>query len=261
VPISTRSPFVVHRRSTGARYHCFIKIEKEMSEMKSTSWIRSHRAATVAMIVLAVMVGAGAAYAGSARHAAGGRGVIVNAITSELGITRAQLRADLAGGQTLAQIAGTSGVSVTALENAITIAAQSRLDRAVAAGLLTPTQEQTVLSRLDARIGTLVNVQHPAAHIAFALRLRAAVVRLSARYLGVAPTALRADLRSGQTLAQLASANGKTASGLEQAVVNAVKTRLDQAVAAGNLTTQDETTVLGNLQTRLDQAVNHNFAP
>jgi hypothetical protein len=180
-------------------------------------------------------------------------GAVVSAITSELGITRAELRSELAGGRTLAQIAVARNVSVTSLENAITTAVQGRLDEAVSAGMLSSTQEQTVLSRMDARVGALVNVTHPAAQAAFALRLRQAVVRLSAQYLGVTPQELCADLRSGRTLSQLASASGKSPSGLEQSIVSAVKVRLDRAVTAGRLDAQAESTILLALQTRLDR--------
>src|SRR5581483_7013287 len=186
------------------------------------------------------VAGSGAAYAASARQAAAGRGAIVRAITSELGITRAQLHADLASGQTLAQVAAANNVSVTSLESAITTAVQHRLDKAVSAGLLSSTNEQALLSQLDARIGTIVNVEHPAAHVAFALRLRRAVARLSAQYLGITPKDLRADISSGQTLPQLASASNKSPSGLEQSVESAVKARLDAAVAAGRLSAQTE---------------------
>jgi hypothetical protein len=228
--------------------------------MVLTGWIHRHKAVAVLLTVGALATVVGAAYAGTARTAVPGRGAVVNAITSELGITRAQLRADLASGETLAQLATANGVSVANLENAITAAVQSRLDQAVASGVLSASQEQAWLARLDARVGTLVNVAHPGAHAVFALRLRAAVVRLSAQYLGVSPTQLRGELRSGQTLAQIATSNGKTAAGLEQSVMAAVKTRLDRAVSVGNLSAQTEATALANLQSRLDQAVNRSFA-
>jgi hypothetical protein len=223
--------------------------------MRPRGLLRLDRGAAVALVGLVIVAGSGAAYAASARHAAGGRGVIVSAITSELGVSRAQLRADLASGQTLADVAAANNVSLASLESAITTAVRNRLDEAVSAGLLSSTREQAVLSRLDARVGMLVNVKHPAAHVAVALRLRRAVVRLSAQYLGITPKELRVDLRSGQTLSQLASANGKSPSDLEQAVTSAIKARLDAAVSAGRLSTQAESTILSALQTRLSQVL------
>jgi flagellar biosynthesis/type III secretory pathway protein FliH len=130
----------------------------------------------------------------------------------------------------------------------------------VAAGKLTSDAEQKVLARLSARLDKLVNVTHPVARLRLARRLRAGIVRVSAGYVGVTPQQLRSDLRSGKTLAQEATDNGKTASGLEQAIESAVQTRLDKAVAAGKLTGEREQTMLSNLQTRLDALVNRDFA-
>jgi len=63
-----------------------------------------------------------------------------------------------------------------------------------------------------------------------------AMVDAAASTLGITADELKTQLRSGQTLAQLAQANATT----EQAVVNAAlaaaKTRLDAAVTAGTLT-------------------------
>jgi hypothetical protein len=224
--------------------------------MKMTS-IRTHPRLIVATAGLMLVVGAGAAYAGVSAHAraGGGRGAIANAIATDLGITRQQLRSDLSGGQTLAQLAAANGTSVNGLEQTILGAAQSRLDQAVAAGLLTSQKEQAALSQVSARIGTLVNVEHPGAHVAVALRLRLKVVRVTARYLGLTPQQLRSEVSSGQTLAQVTTASGKTASGLEQAVQTALKTRLDQSVTKGKLSTRQEQTLLGDVQTRLETAL------
>ncbi len=219
--------------------------------------IRTHPRLLALTAAVMLLVGAGAAYAGVSAQARAGesRGAVANAVASQLGITRQQLRSDLAGGQTLAQLAAANGSSANGLEQAILAAAQSRLDQAVNAGLLTNQKEQAVLSRLGARLGTLVNVKHPGAHVAVALRLRLAVVRLSARYLGLTPQQLRSEIGSGQTLAQATVASGKSISGLEEAVQSALKTRLDQAVTKGELSAQQEQTLLGVMQTRLAAAL------
>jgi hypothetical protein len=81
----------------------------------------------------------------------------LHAVSSYLGLTNMQLLNDLRSGQSLAQIATKQGKSVSGLEQTLTSAATSALDRAVAAGSLTKAQEQKLLSRLSARIGRLVN--------------------------------------------------------------------------------------------------------
>ena len=71
---------------------------------------------------------------------------------------------------------------------------------------------------------------------------------------------LRTELEAGKTLAQVATAHGKTAAGLEQAITSAVKTRLDKAVAAGYLKVSTEQKMLARLSDRLDQLVDKSFA-
>jgi uncharacterized protein YidB (DUF937 family) len=78
-----------------------------------------------------------------------------------LGVTEEQLRADLAGGKTLAQIAKAKGKSVDGLVDALYNAAKKELDEAVADGRLTKAQEQEILSRLRDHITAKVNGMFP----------------------------------------------------------------------------------------------------
>jgi len=72
-------------------------------------------------------------------------------------VTPAQLRTELKAGKTLAQVATEHGKSVAGLEQAITTAVKTRLDKAVTAGKITSAQEQKVLSGLQSRLDKLVN--------------------------------------------------------------------------------------------------------
>ena len=80
-------------------------------------------------------------------------------------------------------------------------------------------------------------------------------------YLGLTADELRTDLQSGKTLAQLATAQGKTVSGLEDAIVAGAKTNLDAAVAAGTLTAAQEATKLADLQSHVADIVNSTGPP
>jgi hypothetical protein len=80
--------------------------------------------------------------------------------------------------------------------------------------------------------------------------------RAAADYLGLSPQALRDELRSGKSLAQIATAQGKSVDGLEQTILSVVKTRLDEAVAAGRLSAAREQAFLDRLSSRLDTLVN-----
>ena len=212
---------------------------------------------------LALVAGGGAAYAAGTSHAAkkaAGRGTIIRAVAGYLGLTPAQLRADLVKGQSLAQIANAQHKSVSGLEQTIETSLKARLDAAVAAGKLTSTQETMILSAVSGRLDKLVNATHPAVKARVGARVRRGLIRVSATYLGVTPAQLRTELKTGKTLAQVATEHGRTVAGLEQAIETAVKTRLDKAVTAGKLTGAQEQKVLSGLQSRLDKLVNRTLA-
>jgi hypothetical protein len=75
-------------------------------------------------------------------------------------------------------------------------------------------------------------------------------------YLGVDRATLVADLKAGQSLAQIATAHGKTADGLVAALLAPAQLRLGAAVTAGKITAARETTILSRLQTALTTLVN-----
>jgi hypothetical protein len=80
----------------------------------------------------------------------------------------------------------------------------------------------------------------------------ASEVVLAASYLGVTPTQLRKEMRSGRTLAQIANATGgKSATGLLNVLVSEKAGKLRSRVAAGKLSRKQETTQLADLRTRI----------
>jgi len=87
------------------------------------------------------------------------------------------------------------------------------------------------------------------------------LLRAAAQYLQLDRAALAKDVRSGQTLAQVATARGKSVAGLEAAMVAAVKAKLDAAVAAGRISAAQEQTRLARVQDQVDRLVNAKLAP
>jgi polyhydroxyalkanoate synthesis regulator phasin len=86
----------------------------------------------------------------------------LDAAASYLGLTEAQLRQQLAGGKTLAQVAKDRGQSVSGLVDAMTKGIESRLDDAVADGRLTRAQANRVLKDVKQRVTDRVNAKAPA---------------------------------------------------------------------------------------------------
>ncbi len=70
-----------------------------------------------------------------------------------------------------------------------------------------------------------------------------------------------AQREAGKSLAQIATAQGKTVQGLEDAIYDAAKARLDKAVAAGRISSAQETAALADLKSHLDEIVNRTGPP
>jgi hypothetical protein len=82
-----------------------------------------------------------------------------------------------------------------------------------------------------------------------------------AAYLGLTESELRAQLEAGKSLAQIASAQGKSVAGLEDVIVADAKAHLDDAVANGRLTAAQEETMLAELKSHVDEMVNATGGP
>jgi len=79
--------------------------------------------------------------------------------------------------------------------------------------------------------------------------------------LGITTEEVRTALESGQTLADLAVAHGKTAQDVIDAIVAEAKTHLDTAVTDGKLTQAQADKILTELTTRTTDFVNNGFPP
>ena len=147
------------------------------------------------------------------------------------------------------------GVSPGALSDALKTALKHQIDAAVAAGRLSKAEGDQLKARIDAGgfplgLGGGALGHHGIGFGAFG-RLDAA-----ASYLGLTQAQLRTQLQSGKTLAQIAKAQGKSTSGLEQAITASVKARLDKAVAKKRITSAQEQKLLKALSTGIDAMVN-----
>jgi hypothetical protein len=78
----------------------------------------------------------------------------------------------------------------------------------------------------------------------------------AANYLGLSESDLRSKLTSGQSLADVAKAQKKDVTGLQDAIVAAAKADLDKAVAAKQLTQSQADDALNALKARIGDLVN-----
>jgi hypothetical protein len=84
-------------------------------------------------------------------------GGTLHAAAVYLGLSNAQLMADLASGKSLAQVAKARGKSVSGLEQLLITAETKRVNQLASSGVITKAQQQKILSRLSTRTNTLVN--------------------------------------------------------------------------------------------------------
>jgi len=179
-----------------------------------------------------------------------------------LGLSESDLRSKLEAGQSLADVAKAQSKDLAGLEQAILDAAKADLDKAVAAKDLTQSQADDILANLKSHIDDIANgslrFRGPGGpggpvHVgrAFGADLSAA-----AKYLGLSESDLRTKLRGGDSLADVAKAQGKDVSGLQDAIVADAKADLDKAVADKRLTQSQADDILSGLKAHVDDLVN-----
>ncbi len=151
------------------------------------------------------------------------------------------------------------GVSPDKLRDAFKAALTARVDAAVAAGRLTPEQGAKLKARIAAAKGLGIGLRR-----GFVQRHKAMVGAIAAKargrgpvatYLGMTRAELRAELRSGKSLAQVAAAEGKTAAGLQAAMLAPVKEALSRAVERGRLTQSRADEILARITERVATAI------
>ena len=159
-------------------------------------------------------------------------------------------------------MAKAQGKDLAGLEQTIVDTAKAQLDKAVAAKDLTQAQADDMLAKLKARIADVANATlrfrgpgGPGGAPGLA-RPFGKDVGAAAKYLGLSKPELRTKLRAGQSLADVAKAQGKDTAGLQDAIVAAAKANLDQAVAAKELTQSQADMILSGVKAHVADLVN-----
>jgi hypothetical protein len=170
------------------------------------------------------------------------------------------------------------GISTNKLEDATKAAAIDQVDAALKEGRITKAQADELKARIKAGgvplIGPGFGFFGPGLRgrgFGFGLKgpdffgrrllVPGPLGRLSAAatYLGLTEAQLQQKLAAGQSLAAVAKAQGKSVDGLEQAILDATKKKLDQLVADGVLTKTQANELSAGLKSRIDDLVNRSF--
>ena len=138
----------------------------------------------------------------------------------------------------LDKLAAALNIQRSALDSAITSAGTSTVDEAAAQGTLSQAQADDIKARIQAgNIGALWGGHGGRGRGGPRVEgLHEAMFDAAAQTLNITADELRTQLHSGQTLAQLAQAQGTTEVVVTDAALAAAKTKLAEAVTAGTLT-------------------------
>jgi lambda repressor-like predicted transcriptional regulator len=200
-----------------------------------------HRRVLILLGVAVLAVGGTAVAAGgpaakerprAAKVAGGG---LLKVAADYVGLAPKALRAELRQGRSLAQVATARGKSVDGLEQALLTAFRAKVQAAQSAGRIDATRAQRLLERAPARIEKLVNAVRAAKARGAKVRVAKGLLGVAAEYLDLTRQQLVVELKQGRSLAQVATARSKSVDGLETALINAFKAKVDAAVAAGTL--------------------------
>lgn len=190
---------------------------------------------------------------GADADAARRRGHRSEAIAEALGMTTDELRAAKNAGQTIAEIADARGVPTDDVIDALVDATAAHLADKVEAGELTQAEADEKLAGAADRAEALIN-REPGARGPRGVRGdgRAAV----AEALGLTTDELRDARRAGDSLADIAAAQGVSIDAVVDVIVERAETRLTERVEAGELTQAEADERATEIAERADERVN-----
>jgi hypothetical protein len=201
--------------------------------------------AVIAGVIIAVLSGGAHQHHATKTRQANSRGSgagDVQLAADYLGISRAELRRRLRSGETMAEVANaTPGKSAAGLIAALLAPRRAQVE----AHQPTSVAAQEALKRARAQV--VAETSHG--------RGRSGPVPTAAAYLGLSEPALRARLRAGESMEQVAATRHRSRSGLIGALVAVKARRLRRAVAEHVITPAQEKRALASLHSRVQREV------
>jgi lambda repressor-like predicted transcriptional regulator len=166
---------------------------------------------------------------------------LMAAAAAYIGISAADLKTQLASGTSLADIAVANGKTRDGLIAALVAAEQQALG--------------TFVDQKGFPSAGRPGVDHMGGRGPFGLGAQGDPLATAATFLGTTTADLRTKMESGQSLAQVATAAGKTRDALVQALVADATTKIEAAKTAGTITADQATKLETGLADRLGKLV------
>ncbi len=215
-----------------------------------------------AAIVMLVTLGIGAASAQEAAQERPGIGVIrqiVDILVDETGLTPQEIRAQVQGGMTLAEVIEANGGDVSAVTKAVLSAATEQINSAVETGRITQERANRMTSNLPDLIERGLNGELRGDRVGrrpVREASRQILVDVVAEETGLRPARILQQLRDGSTLAEIITANGGNVDEVITAAVVAATERINEAVVNGNMTQEQADTLTASLPDVYTAAIN-----
>lgn len=166
---------------------------------------------------------------------------LVTAAATYVGISAADLRTQLASGKSLADIAVANGKTRDGLIAALVAAEQQSIS--------------TFVDQKGAANPGGPGIGGPGRDGRFGFGVQGDPIGAAATFLGTTTADLRTKMQGGQTLAQIATAAGKTRDALIQALVTDAKSKIEQAKTDGKLTADQAAQLENGLIDRMTRLV------
>jgi hypothetical protein len=180
---------------------------------------------------------------------------------SAIGISESTLQADLAKGQSIAQVATANGKTAQDVITALVSDATTAINNAVSSGKLTSSQASTIESHLTQMITDFVNrtPPPPGSGPGPMGSGQEAALKAAATAIGITPAELRSDIAGGQSIAQVASAHSVATSTVESAVDTALDSAISSLQQAGKLTSAQASQLTSEVPQRVSEWVSETF--
>ncbi len=232
--------------------------------MNKRAWIVGVISAVLLLMIMAVGTAAAAPGDPAEPREPGqrpGLRAVMDAVVTETGLTVQEIRDQLADGQTLATIIEANGGSVQNVIDAAVSAATEQINQAVANGRMTQEQADQLLSQLPDVIARAVNGEFRAQgdRPSLARASERILIQAAADATGLEPSAILEQMRAGQTLAEVISANGGNVEAVVSAAVSEATAEINQAVADGKMTQERADQLISRLPEAYTAAVNGEF--
>ncbi len=156
---------------------------------------------------------------------------IMTALASDLKLTTSTLQSDLKFGKTIAELASAQGVSTSSLISELESTLQSQLAQAQASGKISSAVESKMAARIDTQVTDFVNgTKPPMMHDNRSWGPRMGqhnnMMTALASDLKLTTSTLQSDLKSGKTIAEIASAQGISTSSLISELESTLQSQL-----------------------------------